>query len=119
MVAYALSVTESIEISEPSTYNEAINSDKAAEWTVAMTEEMESLHKNQISELVKPPSGQKIVGYKWVFKKKEGIPGVESVRYKARLVTKNYSQTEGVNFNEVFSPVVKCVSIRVLLAMVA
>ena len=40
MVAYALSVTESIEIPEHSTYNEAISSDEAAEWTVAMTKEM-------------------------------------------------------------------------------
>ena len=60
MVAYALSVAESIEIPEPSTYNEAISSDEAAEWIVAMTEEMESLHKNQTWELVKPPRGQKI-----------------------------------------------------------
>ena len=40
-------------------------SDEAAEWTVAMTEEMESLHKNQTWELVKPPRGQKIIGCKW------------------------------------------------------
>jgi len=64
MVAYALSVVESIEILEPSTYNEAISSDEAAELTVAMTEEMKSLHKNQTWELVKPPKGQKIVGCK-------------------------------------------------------
>ena len=56
-----------------------------------MTEEMKSLHKNQTWELVKPPGGQKIVSCKWVFKKKEGIPGTESVRYKARLVAKVYS----------------------------
>ena len=46
MVAYALSMVESIEIPEPFTYNEAISSDEATEWTVAMTEKMESLHKN-------------------------------------------------------------------------
>ena len=106
-------------ILEPCTYKKAISSDEAAEWTVAMTEEMESLHKNQTWELVKPPRGQKIIGCKWVFKKKEGIPSVESIRYKARLVAKGYSQKEDIDFNEVFSPVVKHTSIRVLLAMVA
>ena len=68
---------QNLEIPEPFTYNEAISSDEAAEWIVAMTEEMESLHKNQIWELVKPPRGQKIIGCKWVFKKKEGISGAE------------------------------------------
>ena len=53
MVAYVLSVAESIEIPEPFTYNEAISSDEAAEWTIAMTEKMKSLHKNQTWELVK------------------------------------------------------------------
>ena len=41
MVAYSLSVAESIEIPELFTYNKAINSDEAAEWSVAMTEEMD------------------------------------------------------------------------------
>ena len=53
-------MAESIEIPEPSTYNETISSDEAAEWTVAMTEEMESLRKNQTWELVKPLRRQKI-----------------------------------------------------------
>ena len=60
MLAYALSVAESIEIPEPFTNNEAISSDETTEWTVAMTEEIEFLHKNQTWELVKPPRGQKI-----------------------------------------------------------
>ena len=84
-----------------------------------MSEEIESLHKNQTCELVKPPKGQKIVGCKWVFKKKEGTTRVEAPRFKARLVAKGYSQREGIDFNEVFSPVVRHSSIRVMLAMVA
>jgi hypothetical protein len=56
-----------------------------------MNEEIESLHKNQAWELVKLLKGTKIVGCKWIFKKKEGIPSVEDARFKARLVAKGYS----------------------------
>ena len=61
----------------------------------------------------------KVIGCKWVFKKKEGSLGVEVARYKAHLVAKWFSQREGIDFNKIFSPVVKHSSIWVLLAMVA
>ncbi|KAG8503781.1 hypothetical protein CXB51_001898 [Gossypium anomalum] len=54
-----------------------------------------------------------------VFKKKEGTLRVEEPRYKARLVAKGYSQIPGVDFTDVFSPVVKHSSIRALLGIVA
>ncbi|GKV50375.1 hypothetical protein SLEP1_g57082 [Rubroshorea leprosula] len=92
-VAYALSVTKPVEAEDPNTYRLAITSKESPYWLVAVTEEIESLHKNQTWKLVMPPKGQRIVGCKWVFRRKEGIPGV-------------------------FSPVVKHSSIRVLLAMV-
>ncbi|KAG8478014.1 hypothetical protein CXB51_027814 [Gossypium anomalum] len=60
-----------------------------------------------------------VVHCKWVFEKKEGTPGVEEPRYKARLVIKGYSQIPGVDFTDVFSPVVKHSSIRALLGIVA
>ncbi|KAG8501848.1 hypothetical protein CXB51_004653 [Gossypium anomalum] len=62
---------------------------------------------------------KKTVRCKWVFKKKEGTPGVEEPKYKARLVAKGYSQVPGVDFTDVFSPVVKHSSIRALLGIVA
>lgn len=48
-----------------------------------------------------------------------GILGVEDARYKARLVAKGYSQVHGIDFNDIFSPVVNHNSIHVLLALVA
>lgn len=57
LVAYALTMAESFEEEEPSTYRAAIESKESDKWTVAMTEEIESLHRNQTWELVKPLKG--------------------------------------------------------------
>ena len=68
---------------------------------------------------MKKPVGAKLVSCKWVYKMKQGIPGVEQSRFKARVVARDFTQREGINYNDVFSPVVKHKSIRILLAMVA
>ena len=57
-----------------------------------------------------------IVDNKWVFKVKRDENG-DVQRYKVRLVAKGYSQTEGVNYNEVYSSVVRNTTIRSLLAL--
>ncbi|KAG8472744.1 hypothetical protein CXB51_034629 [Gossypium anomalum] len=120
LVAYALNVAEDIDANqEPSNYSEAISCEDSEKWMFAMQEEMESLHKNKTWDLVKLPKGKKTVRCKWVFKKKEGTPGVEEPKYKARLLAKGYSQVLGVDFTDVFSPVVKHSSIRALLGIVA
>ena len=51
--------------------------------------------------------------------KKEGSLGAESARYKAHSDAKGFSQREGIDFNEVYSPIVMHSSIHVLLTMVA
>ena len=66
----------------------------------------------------KKTPNRKVVGCKWIFKVKEGIPGVEPQRYKARLVAKGFIQKEGIAFTEIFSPVVRHFSLRILLALV-
>jgi len=119
IVSFALSVVEDIEAQDLVTYREAITSNESSQWIGAMNEELESLYKNCTWELVKPLKGQKVIGCKWVFKKKDGSPGVDATRYKAYLVAKGFSQRKGIDFNGVFSPVVKHSSIRVLLAIVA
>ncbi|KAG8480092.1 hypothetical protein CXB51_025341 [Gossypium anomalum] len=120
LVAYALNVAEDIDANrEPSNYSEAFSCKDSEKWMFAMQEKIESLHKNRTWDLVKLPKGKKVVRCKLVFKKKEGTPGVEEPRYKARLVAKGYNQTLGVDFTDVFSPVVKHSSIRALLGIVA
>ena len=52
-MACALQAAEEVEFEEPSTYQEAIRSTESAQWMAAMSEELESLHKNQTWELVK------------------------------------------------------------------
>ena len=68
---------------------------------------------------MKLPEGKRVISCKWIFKRKEGIPGVESTRNKARFVVRGFDQEKGIDFNEVFSPVVRHTSIRILLALVA
>ena len=62
--------------------------------------------------------GRKPVGSKWVFKKKLNA-AIKVEKYKARLVAKGYSQIEGIDFSDIFSPVAKLTSIRFLLSLVA
>jgi len=114
IVAYALPVVEE---TIPSTYREAKISSESKMWKDAMMEEMSSLHKNDTWEL-SLPKGKKASGCKWVFAKKHGSIDGDIVRYKARLVVKDYAQREGIYYNEVFS-LVKHSSIRILLALVA
>jgi hypothetical protein len=59
-------------------------------------------------------TGRKSIGSKWVLKKKLNVEG-KVEKYKARLVAKGYSQVEGIDFGEIFSPVAKLTSIRLLL----
>ena len=49
---------------------------------------------------------------------KEGIPGVEGSRYKTRLVAKGFTHIVGIDYNEIFSHVVKHCSIRILMIIV-
>ena len=116
MVEYALSWEDD----EPVTFKQAIKDKDSESWLVAMEEEMQSLHKNKTWEEVVPlPVGKNTIGCKRVYKRKEDPSKLDKVRYKARLVAKGFAQKEGVDYNEIFSPVVKHTSIRVLLILVA
>ncbi|WVZ01479.1 hypothetical protein V8G54_027548 [Vigna mungo] len=120
LICYALNAAEDINRSdEPRSYKEALDSSDRHLWQGAMEEELEALKKNNTWRLVDLPKGKKVIGSKWIFKKKEATPGGEKARYKARLVAKGFTQIEGVDYHEIFAPVVKHCSVRVLMAIVA
>jgi hypothetical protein len=73
--------------------------------------------KNDTWELIPPPKGKNIVGSRWVFKVKHTVADGSVERFMARLVAQGYSQSQGVDYQEIFSPVVRCSSIRSLLAV--
>ena len=87
-------------------------------WKAAMNEEMKSLQKNETWELVDPPPEKKPVGCRWIYTVKYKADGTIEC-FKARLVAKGYTQQEGIDYEETFSPVVRFTSIRLILAIVA
>lgn len=116
--AFALCTASEIENSEPASYAEAINSKDRRKWIQAINEEMDSLIKNKTWTLVHKPEGQRLIGCKWIFKRKDDTNG-SNIRFKARLVAKGFTQKEGVDYNDIFSPVVKQTSIRAIMSLAA
>jgi len=84
-------------------------------WKEAMLEELAALEKNDTWELVPSPPGKKVVGCKWVYTVKQNPEG-KVERYKARLVAKGYSQTYGIDYDEIFAPVAKMSTVRTLIS---
>lgn len=103
---------------EPATVNEAMSGSEKKQWKDAMKQEMDSIYSNDVWDLVSLPEGRKVVGNKWVFKKKLRADGTIE-RFKARLVAQGFSQQHGYDYDETFSPVIRFESVRTLIALAA
>jgi hypothetical protein len=101
---------------EPECYEEAMQVDTKKKWEQGMKEEMDSLVNNQTWDLVQLPIGKIALQNKWVYKLKEEDGGKKW--YKSRLVVNGFPQKKGIDFDEIFSPVVKMTSIRTILSLV-
>ncbi|KAK1606274.1 hypothetical protein QYE76_029947 [Lolium multiflorum] len=102
----------------PTSISEAYASQDADYWKEAVRSEMDSILANGTWEVTDRPYGCKPVGCKWVFKKKLRPDGTIE-KYKARLVAKGYTQKEGEDFFDTYSPVARLTTIRVLLSLAA
>ncbi len=107
-----------VEKCEPKSFEDAINRSDKQKWLAAMEDELKSIEANKTWTLVDLPKGRTAVGSKWVFKLKRDVNGNVS-RYKARLVARGFSQKFGIDYDEVFAPVVRIVTFRMLLAIAA
>ena len=83
-----------------------------------MDEELATIERNNTWKLTELPEGQKTIDVKWIFKTKLKENG-EVDKYKARLVAKGYEQEFGVDYEEVFAPVARHDTIRLLIALAA
>lgn len=98
---------------EPKDYKEAM---LVSQWKSAMNAEIAAHTANQTWELMSLPPGKKVIGVKWVFKIKRDEAG-KIVKHKARIVAKGYTQSFGIDFTEVYAPVTRQATLRVLLAV--
>jgi hypothetical protein len=100
------------------TYTEAMMGSDSEKWLGVMESKIESMHDNQVLNLVDPINGVRPIDCKWVFKKK--MDKDENIHiYKARFVAKGFKQIHGIDYDETFSPVVMLKSVQILLAIAA
>lgn len=102
-------------LTEPTSYAQSIHDPN---WRHVMHAELEALQQNNTWSMVPLPIGHKPIGCKWVYKIKYKSDGTIE-RYKARLVAKGYTQVEGIDYQETFSPTAKLTTLRCLITVAA
>ena len=102
-------------LDEPVNFNQAVQGN---EWKRAMKIEMEGVERNGTWELTELPPGRKPIDLKWIYKIKRDAQG-NVVKHKAIIVAKGYVQKQGIDFDEVFTPVTRIETICLLLALAA
>jgi hypothetical protein len=100
---------------EPTCFEEVI---QKKEWVDAMTEEYQSIIKNNLWEIVPRPKSKDVVSSKWLFKIKHAADG-SIEKYTTRFVARGFSQKEDIDYEEKFAPVARYTLIRTIIALAA
>jgi hypothetical protein len=115
---YEVYVGEEIQMEgDPTSFEEAMRSAHSSKWLEPMEDEMRSMSTNRVWDLEKIPKEAKTVDCKWVYKTKCNSKG-NIERFNARLVAKGFTQREGIDYTETFSPVSCKDSLRIIMALV-
>jgi hypothetical protein len=104
-------------MNDPTSYKEVMKSENSLKWREAMEEELRSMSSNDVWDIVEIPDGAKRVGCKCVYKTKYDYK-MKIERFKTRLVAKGFTQREGIDYTETFSPISKKDSFRIVLTLV-
>ena len=86
---------------DPANFSKVMESYDAEQWLKEMHEELDSISKNEIWDFTELHLGRKLVGCKWVLRKKYKVDGYLD-KYKARLVAKGFTQQFGMNFVDTY-----------------
>jgi len=76
----------------------------AQAWKDAMNKEYKLIMKNDVWDVVPRPKDKSMVTSKWIYKIKYGVD--LNVEFKAKFVARGFSQKEGVDYDEIFAPIV-------------
>ena len=111
-IGYMDFMTKSVEI-EPSSFEETV---QQKNWVDAMVEEYDSIIRNNAWEVIPRREGKLVVGSKRIYKVKHVANGSVE-KHKARFVAKGFSQVEGIDYDDTFSPFSRYSYIRSILAL--
>ena len=103
---------------DPISFSQAKQCVNSKNWIDAIKDEMKSMEDNDVWDLVELPKGVKPIGWKWILKTKRDSKGYVE-RYKACLVAKGFTQNEGIDYKETFSPISSKDSFKIIMTLVA
>ena len=98
---------------EPTSYEEVVQNKGCVE---EMTEEYQSILKNDVWDIVPKLEGKCVVSSKWIYKIQHVVDG-SIEKYKERFVAIGFSQKEGIDYEETFVLVGRYTSIRTIMAL--